>query len=405
MATSKPFSATGNQMIAEAFRQVEPDVMAAYPITPQTTIVEGYAKFVAQGLVKTEFVTVESEHSAMSACVGASAAGARVATATASQGLALMWEELYIASGMRLPIVMANANRALSAPINIHGDHSDVMGARDAGWIMLFAETAQEAYDNSIISFPIAEDEDVHLPVMTTLDGFTTSHAMQTCVKEDDETVKDFVGDYVGENGLLTSDEPVGHGLFSNGSSYMKTRKVLSDVSRASLSKIEKYGKEWAKITGRDFDLVDCWGVEDADVLVVVLGSAGGNVRHVARIMKEEGVNVGVIRPRVYRPFPDAQVVEAIKSVADKRQRSVVVLDRADSIGAHFAPLGADVASAMFAAGVNVPFKNYVFGLGGLDFTEKIIRQIVAEAIDLRDNGTDNGTIKFIGYMDEKGEE
>ena len=405
MATSKPFSATGNQMIAEAFRQVEPDVMAAYPITPQTTIVEGYAKFVAQGLVDTEFVTVESEHSAMSACVGASAAGARVATATASQGLALMWEELYIASGLRLPIVMANANRALAAPINIHGDHSDVMGARDSGWIMLFAETAQEAYDNSIISFPIAEDEDVHLPVMTTLDGFTTSHAMQTCVKEDDETVKDFVGDYVGENGLLTSEEPVGHGLFSNGSSYMKTRKVLRDASRASLSKIEKYGKEWAKITGRDFDLVDCWGLKEADILVVVLGSAGGNVRHVARIMKEEGVNVGVIRPRVYRPFPDAQVVEAIKSVADERQCSVVVLDRADSIGGHFAPLGADVASAMFASGVNVPFKNYVFGLGGLDFTEKIIRQIVAEAQDLRDNGTEAGTIKLIGYMDEKGEE
>ena len=405
MATSKPFSATGNQMIAEAFRQVNPDVMAAYPITPQTTIVEGYAKFVANGVVDTEFVTVESEHSAMSACVGASAAGARVATATASQGLALMWEELYIASGMRLPIVMANANRALSAPINIHGDHSDVMGARDSGWIMLFAETAQEAYDNTVISFPIAEDKDVHLPVMTTLDGFTTSHAMQTCVKEDDETVKKFVGDYVGENGLLTSAEPVGHGLFANGSSYMKTRKVLRDVSRAALPIIEKRGKEWAKITGRDFDLVDCWGVEDADILVVVLGSAGGNVRHVARIMKEEGVNVGVIRPRVYRPFPDAQVVEAIKKVADARDCSVVVLDRADSIGGHFAPLGADVASALFAAGVNVPFRNYVFGLGGLDFTEKIIRQIIAEAEALRDNGEGNGTIKFIGYMDEKGEE
>lgn len=405
MATSQPFSATGNQMIAEAFRQVDPDVMAAYPITPQTTIVEGYAKFVANGLVHTEFVTVESEHSAMSACVGASAAGTRVATATASQGLALMWEELYIASGMRLPIVMANANRALSAPINIHGDHSDVMGARDAGWIMFFAETAQEAYDNSIISFPIAEDKDVHLPVMTTLDGFTTSHAMQYCVKEDDETVKNFVGDYVGENGLLTSSEPVGHGLFANGSSYMKTRKVLRDTSRAALPIIEKYGKEWAEITGRPFDLVDCWGCEDADILVVVLGSAGGNVRHVARILREEGVNVGVIRPRVYRPFPDEIIVKAIKQVADARKCSVVVLDRADSIGDHFAPLGADVASALFAAGVNVPFKNYVFGLGGLDFTEKLVRQIISEAQDLRDNGTDSGTLKFIGYMDEKGEE
>jgi pyruvate ferredoxin oxidoreductase alpha subunit len=405
MTTSKPFSATGNQMIAEAFRQVNPDVMAAYPITPQTTIVEGYAKFVANGVVDTEFVTVESEHSAMSACVGASAAGARVATATASQGLALMWEELYIASGMRLPIVMANANRALSAPINIHGDHSDVMGARDSGWIMMFAETAQEAYDNSIIAFPIAEDKDVHLPFMTTLDGFTTSHAMQTCVKEDDETVKKFVGNYVGENGLLTSSEPVGHGLFANGSSYMKTRKVLRDVSRASLPIIEKYGKQWAEITGRPFDLVDCWGVEDADILVVVLGSAGGNVRHVARLLKDEGVNVGVIRPRVFRPFPDEMIVNTIKQVAEARKCSVVVLDRADTIGAHFAPLGSDVSSALFAAGVNVPFKNYVFGLGGLDFTEKLIRQIIEEAKELRDSNKGNGELKFIGYMDEKGEE
>ena len=392
-------------MVAEAFRQVNPDVMAAYPITPQTTIVEGYAKFVANGVVDTEYVTVESEHSAMSACVGASAAGARVATATASQGLALMWEELYIASGMRLPIVMANANRALSAPINIHGDHSDVMGARDSGWIMMFAETAQEAYDNSIIAFPIAEDKDVHLPVMTTLDGFTTSHAMQTCVKEDDETVKKFVGDYVGENGLLTSAEPVGHGLFANGSSYMKTRKTLRDVSRASLPIIEKYGKQWAEITGRPFDLVDTWGVEDADILVVVLGSAGGNVRHVARILREEGVNVGVIRPRVFRPFPDEVIVNTIKQVADARRCSVVVLDRADTVSSHFAPLGEDVASALYAAGVSVPYKNYVFGLGGLDFTEKLVRQIIEEAKALRDTGEGNGQLKFIGYMDEKGEE
>ena len=182
--SNKAFSATGNQMIAEAMRQVDPDVMAAYPITPQTTIVENYAKYVANGQVHTEFVTVESEHSALSACIGASAAGARVATATASQGLALMWEELYIAAGMRTPIVMANANRALSAPINIHGDHSDVMGARDTGWIILFAETAQEAYDNTVISFKIAEDSQVLLPVMTTLDGFITSHAMERCVME-----------------------------------------------------------------------------------------------------------------------------------------------------------------------------------------------------------------------------
>lgn len=405
MATSKPFSATGNQMIAEAMRQVDPDVMAAYPITPQTTIVEGYAKFVANGLVNTEFVTVESEHSAMSACIGASAAGARVATATASQGLALMWEELFIASGMRLPIVMANANRALSAPINIHGDHSDVMGARDSGWIIMFAETAQEAYDNTVIAFPIAEDEEVLLPVMTTLDGFTTSHAMQYCVKEDDETVKNFVGEYKPLHGLLTSEDAFGAGMFANGSSYMKTRKVLRDASRGALKKIEKYGKQWAKITGRGFDLIDTWGLEDADVIVVCLGSAGGNVRHVARLLKEEGINVGVVRPRVYRPFPDEQLAEAIMSVANKRDVAIAVVDRSDSVGGHFSPLAADVSSALFARNVSIPLKNYVVGLGGVDFTEHIVRQIVAETLEMKKTGEGRGELKFIGYMDEKGDE
>lgn len=405
MTTSKPFSATGNQMIAEAFRQVDPDVMAAYPITPQTTIVEGYAKFVANGQVHTEFVTVESEHSAMSACVGASAAGARVATATASQGLALMWEELFIASGMRLPIIMANANRALSAPINIHGDHSDVMGARDCGWIIMFAETAQEAYDNSVIAFPIAEDSRVLLPFMTTLDGFTTSHAMQYCVKEDDETVKSFVGDYVGNNGLLTSETPIGAGLFSNGSSYMKTRKVLRDTLRSSLPIIEEYGKKWAEITGRPFDLVDSWNCEDADVLIVCLGSAGGNIRHVARVLKEEGINVGVVRPRVYRPFPDEQIVNIINQAATKKDIAVAVVDRSDSIGSHFAPLASDVASALYAAGIDVPFSNYIVGLGGVDFTEGTVRQIVDESLCMAKTGKGAGSLKFVGYMDEKGEE
>lgn len=396
MATSKPFSATGNQMIAEALRQINPDVMAAYPITPQTTIVEGYAKFVANGQVDTEFVTVESEHSAMSACVGASAAGARVATATASQGLALMWEELFIAAGMRLPIVMANANRALSAPINIHGDHSDVMGARDTGWIIFFAESAQEAYDNTVISFPIAENASVQLPVMTTLDGFTTSHAMQYCVKEDDETVKNFVGKYVPREGLLTSDEPIGAGLFANGTCYMKTRKVLRDASHASLSIIEETGKKWAGITGRPFDLVDAWGVDDAEVVLVCMGSAGGNIRHVARILRDEGVKVGVVRPRVYRPFPSDALVQACTKSSNLK--AVAVVDRSDSVGGQFAPLAEDAMAAFYASGVTLPVKNYVVGLGGVDFTEEEVRRIV--------DGTRNLTKtcacpEFIGYMGE----
>src|SRR5512136_2859335 len=203
MAEQTTVATTGNSLVAEAFRQCAPDVVPAYPITPQTTIVEEFAKFVANGRVHTEYVTVESEHSALSAAIGASAAGARVATATSSQGLALMWEELHIAAGMRLPIVMFNANRALSAPINIHCDHSDVMGARDTGWIILFAENAQEAYDNTIMSVRIAEHPDVLLPVMTTLDGFITTHSIDRAEVMDDATVKAFVGDYHPENALL----------------------------------------------------------------------------------------------------------------------------------------------------------------------------------------------------------
>jgi len=215
VAEQKIVAATGNVVVAEAMRQAAPDMMAAYPITPQTTIVEEFAKFVAQGRVHTEYVTVESEHSAMSACIGASAAGARVMTATSSQGLALMWEELHIAAGMRLPIVMANANRALSAPINIHCDHSDIMGARDTGWVMLFAETAQEAYDNTIIAVRVAEHPDVMLPALTCLDGFITTHSIDRASVLDDESVKAFVGEYTPQYALLDDTNPVSHGNFA----------------------------------------------------------------------------------------------------------------------------------------------------------------------------------------------
>ncbi len=391
MSDHKAFSATGNQMIAEAIRQIDPDVMAAYPITPQTTIVENYAKYVANGKVHTEFVTVESEHSALSACIGASAAGARVATATASQGLALMWEELHIAAGMRTPIVMANANRALSAPISIHGDHSDVMGARDTGWIILFAETAQEAYDNTVISFRIAEDKRVLLPVMTTLDGFITSHAMERCEMEEDQTVKDFVGEYTPLYPLLDTDNPVGHGMFANGTSYMKYRSVLRKVNHGALPIIEEYGKAWAEITGRPYELIDAWGVEDADYVVVVLGSAAGNVRHVARQMREEGVKIGVVRPRVYRPFPAEQLVNACKNA-----KAIAVMDRSDTVGGQYGPLAVDTMAALYEAGLSIPVKNYVFGLGGADVTNELILEVFSNFEKLEKGELDRD-LAFLG--------
>jgi len=279
MPTHKTLAATGNSVVAEAMRQCKPDVMAAYPITPQTTIVEEFAAFVAKGRVHTEYVTVESEHSAMSACVGASAAGARVMTATSSQGLALMWEELHIASGMRLPIVMANANRALSAPINIHCDHSDIMGARDTGWVTYFAETAQEAYDNTIMAVRVAEHPDVMLPVMSTLDGFITTHSIDRVSVMDDESVSKFVGDYVPQNALLDQENPVAHGSFAGlGGPFFEFKKQQREAIENSRAVIKEIGAEYSALSGRPFDVIDTWNMEDADVAVVVIGSTAGNV-------------------------------------------------------------------------------------------------------------------------------
>ena len=392
MAEKKMFSATGNQMVADAFRQVNPDVMAAYPITPQTTIVEGYAKFVADGKVTTEYVPVESEHSALSACIGASAAGARVATATSSQGLAFMWEELHIAAGMRCPIVMANANRALSAPINIHGDHSDIMGARDTGWAMMFAETAQEAYDNTIVAFKVAEDPNVLLPVLTTLDGFVTTHAMDNCVMEDDQVVKDYVGDYQPLYPLLDTENPVGHGMFATlGNGYMKYKLTERHALDNALEAFEKHGKEWADITGRPFDVVDTWGTEDADYLIVVLGSCAGNARHQARLLRAEGKKVGVVRPRIFRPFPAQQLVEACKNA-----KAVAVIDRSDSFGSPHAPLALEVRAAFQSAGLQIPVSDYLAGLGGADITLDQMGQVFAE-LEQRAEGAYDGSIKYLG--------
>ncbi|MDD6652157.1 MAG: pyruvate ferredoxin oxidoreductase [Eggerthellales bacterium] len=390
--TSQHFSANGNGMIADAMRQVDPDVMAAYPITPQTTIVEAYAKFVADGKVHTEYVPVESEHSALSACIGASAAGARVATATSSQGLAYMWEELPIAAGMRCPIVMANANRAISAPINIHGDHSDSMSARDTGWLMFYAETAQEAYDNTIIAFKCAEDENILLPAMVCLDGFVTTHAMERCVLEDDSTVKYYVGEYEPLYPLLDTEHPVSHGMYANiGDMYMRHHLTTRRVLEGAAPIIEKHGKEWEKLTGRPFELVDAWGCEDADHIIVVVGSAAGNARHAARILREQGRKVGVVRPRVYRPFPAQQVVDACKGA-----KAVAVLNRSDAPGAQHGPVCEDVMSAFYTAGLNIPVNDYIVGLGGADISLDLMVQVYDE-LEQRVAGEYTTDIAYLG--------
>lgn len=370
MAEQRTVAATGNAFVAEAYRQVAPDVVCAYPITPQTTIVEEFAKFVAKGKVHTEFVAVESEHSSMSASIGASAAGARTMTATSSQGLAYMWEELHVASGLRLPIVMTNANRAISAPINIHCDHSDVMGARDTGWIILFAENAQEAYDNTILSIRIAEDN--LLPVMPTLDGFITTHSIGRAQVLDDETVTNFVGEFKPAHALLEAGKPVTVGGFASlGNAYLEVKKAEREAIDASADSILEIGKEFEALTGRAYNHVEGYGMEDAETAIVILGSSAGNARAVAREMRAEGKKVGVVKIRTYRPFPSKELAEMVKGC-----KSVAVLDRAESFGAPAGPLALDTMSALYENNVMIPLRPYIFGLGGADVKLDLIRSV-----------------------------
>ena len=397
MAEHKTLATTGNSVVAEAMRQCKPNVMAAYPITPQTTIVEEFAGFVAKGRTDCEYVTVESEHSAMSACIGASAAGARVMTATSSQGLALMWEELHIAAGMRLPIVMANANRALSAPINIHCDHSDIMGARDTGWVTFFAETAQEAYDNTIMAVRIAEHPDVMLPVMSTLDGFITTHSIDRVDVLDDASVSGFVGEYRPKNPLLNTEAPALHGSFAGlGGPFFEFKRQQREAMESARTVIKQVGDEYAQISGRPFDVIDTWGMDDAETAIVVLGSTAGNARHVARELRAQGQKVGVIKVRVWRPFPYAELAAALKGV-----KAVGVLDRAESFGAEGGPVFLETRSALYDAEARVPVVGYIYGLGGADVRLELIERVYQDLSDIAAGGVAPGSLVYLGAREE----
>lgn len=395
MAEVKVLSANGNQMVAEAYRQAEPDALFAYPITPQTTIVENFAKYVANGRVHTEYVTVESEHSSMSACIGSCAAGARTFTATSSQGLAYMVEELPIASGMRLPIILANANRAISAPININCDHSDVMLAANCGWLMFFAENAQEAYDNTLIAIRSAEDRRVLLPAITALDGFITTHAMERCELMDDAIVADFVGERDALYPLLDTANPVAMGSYTNAEPHYEVKKSQRAAMEAARAVIKEYGDKWAQVSGRAFDMVDCYECDDAEYVVVVIGSCAGNVRHVARQLRAQGKKVGVARIRVYRPFPAAELVQALGSA-----KAVAVLDRSETYGGQMGPLALETAAALFKAGKSLPLKNYLYGLGGPDITLADMERVYSELEGVAAGSVDM-SIAYLGAKKE----
>ena len=354
---------TGNTAVAEAMKQVNPDVCPAYPITPSTAVMEYFSGYVANGEVQTEMVPCESEHSAMSAGVGAAAAGARVMTATSSQGLALMHEMLYIASGMRLPIVLAIVNRALSAPINIHCDHSDAMGSRDSGCIQIYSETVQEAYDNLFQAVRIAEHPDVMLPVMDCQDGFITSHAIEPMSMLDDAVVKEFVGEYKAAHPLLDTDNAVSMGAMTLPDSYMHFKYAQNQAMVRAKKVVVEVGKEFEKISGRPYGLIEEYMLDDAEVAVVVMSSAAGTTKAAVDELRKKGKKVGVLRPRLFRPFPYEEVAAALKGV-----NTVCVLDRADSMSSMGGPLFGDIRSSLYELDKGPKVVGRIFGLGGRDF-------------------------------------
>jgi pyruvate ferredoxin oxidoreductase alpha subunit len=389
---SKVVAATGNEAVANALRQVDPDVCAAYPITPQTELMQRFASFVSDGQVKTETILVESEHSAMSACVGAAAAGGRVVTATSSQGLALMWEILFIASGLRLPIVMPVVNRALSAPINIHGDHSDAMGARDSGWIQLWSENAQEAYDNTIQAFRIAEHMDTRLPVMICLDGFIISHSIERIEYLDDDEVKNFVGEYRQLHPLLNIEHPVSYGPLILTDYYMEYRKAHDEVMTKVPGIVLDVAKDFEKISGRKYSLFDAYRLEDAEVALVILNSAAGTSKDVVDEFRNRGVKAGLLKPRLYRPFPYKEIGEALKHL-----KAVCVLDRADAFGGSYGPVFIDIAASLYSYKEKPILINKIYGLGGRDYFPEHAALVLNELIEIVKTGEVKTFKEYIG--------
>ncbi|MGO9377726.1 MAG: pyruvate ferredoxin oxidoreductase [Dissulfurispiraceae bacterium] len=391
----KKVAATGNEAIANAMRIANPDVCGAYPITPATEIMQRFTTFVSNGKVKTEMVLAESEHSAMSACIGAAAAGGRVATATSSQGMALMWEMLFIASGLRLPIVMGMANRALSAPINIHGDHSDGMGARDCGWIQLYSENAQEAFDNMLQAFRIAEHMDVRMPVMVGMDGFITSHAIQTMEWIDDETAAHFVGEYKSTNPLLDIKKPVSYGPLILADMYMEYRKAHEHVMSGVPNVVLDIAKEFEQISGRRYGLFEEYRLDDAEVAIVVMSSAAGTTKEIVDQYREKGIKAGVLKPRLFRPFPYIRIGEALKHV-----KAVAVLDRADCFGGSHGPLYVDIASALYQHAQRPLLINKIFGLGGRDYMPEQAEYVLDELVQIAKDGRVKSVKEYIGVRE-----
>lgn len=366
---------TGAAAVAHAMRQINPDVVAAYPITPQTPIVQYYADFVADGLVDTVMIPVESEHSAMSAVVGSAAAGARTMTATAANGLALMAEIVYICASYRLPVVMPIVNRALSGPINIHGDHSDAMLVRDSGWLQLFCENHQEAYDMTIIATKVSEREEVLLPTMVNLDGFITSHGVDSFEVLEDEIVKEFVGQWDPKYPLLDVAKPVTHGSLDLFDYYFEHHMQQEEGMQNAYKALPEVFAEFEKISGRKYDFIDKYRTDDAEYIMVVMNSAASTAKYVVDELRDEGHKVGLVKPWVFTPFPKKEYQQVLNG-----RKGVVVLDRAMSFGKE-APLYSLVKSSLYEVASKPNMGSYVYGLGGRDVTPEMLREAFDAAI------------------------
>ncbi len=387
---------SGNEASAIAMRQINPDVVAAFPITPSTEIPQYFSTFVSNGSVDTEFVAVESEHSAMSACVGASAAGARAMTATSSNGLALMWEVVYIASSLRLPIVMPLVNRAVSGPLNIHCDHSDAMGVRDSGWMMLFSENNQEAYDNLLMAHRIAEHKDVMLPLMVCQDGFITSHSIENIELVEDDKVKAFVGTYNPEHYLLNKDHPIAVGPMDLQAYLFEHKYQQNEAMQRAKSVVLEIAKEFEALTGRKYGFFEEYCLEDAEVAIVCMNSTAGTTKAVIDELRAKGVKAGLLKIRMYRPFPAEEIAKALSHV-----KAVAVLDRADGLSTCGGPLFTDITSGMHTYGIQVPTVSYIYGIGGRDTTADQITSVYTDLEQIVQSQNIDNPYRYLGLRKE----
>ena len=373
---------SGNEAVAFALKQINPDVMGAFPITPSTEIPQYFSQYVANGEVDTEFVAVESEHSAMSCCIGAQAAGGRAVTATSSCGLALMWEMLYVASSARLPITLACINRALTGPININNDHSDSMGARDSGWIQIYAENNQEAYDTMVMAMRIGEHKDVLLPVMACQDGFITSHAIENIELLEDELVRSFVGEYNPEEYLLKKENPLSVGPYDIAAYYMEHKYQQAVAIKNAKKVIADVFAEFEEISGRKYELFESYKMEDAERAIVIIGSSAGTAKETVNQLRAKGEKVGLIKIRVFRPFPMEELAEALKGL-----KAVAIMDKAESFSACGGPLFAETRSACYDLENAPKMVNYVYGLGGRDVKVESIEYVYKELAEIVKTG------------------